>query len=243
MKKGTVLKSLKKTFISERKRLIPMILIMALAACMLPSLAWFYEGRKAAAVEAVSTPTSIFINAANEEDIRYMDLSGIDVEDGTYKDFVFCVRGNSIGAYKIQLAYTTNNQFSYELYPATMTTGAVPPGAVGSVVWYTHPEQNTQRYYIPSGTSPLTGTFKNKIDGQILARNADTYYNNTYGSYTNVHQYARPLYWQTDSAILTSLDAEYSFCDYYILRVIWNSSAQNTKETDIIYITARNEAV
>ena len=32
------------------------------------------------------------------------------------------------------------------------------------------------------------------------------------------------------------------FCDYFILRVSWQGARSNNKETDIIYITARNEA-
>ena len=244
MSKQETKKALKEVFITERKRLIPLALIILLIACIVSSLGWFSEGRAVAAVEELSRPMSIYINAGNQEDIRYMDLSGINVESGTYKDFVFCVRGNNISSYKLQLAYTTNNQFEYELYPATMTTGAVPADAIGNVIWFTHPGGNTQNYYIPAGTSPLAGTFKNrKTDSEILAKDDDRYYTDTYDTYTNVHKYARPLYWQTNSAIYTTMDANYDFCDYYVLRVIWSSGAVNNKETDIIYIAARNETI
>ena len=241
-------------------------LLMILYAAV-PLYAWFYRQRTAAAVAEISDPTAIYINAANKEDIRYMDLSGIDVEndgtptqDGTgkYKDFVFCIRGIDVSAYKLQLAYTTNNQFEYELYHATLAQGDAPADAVGLALYTTHPVGLAgveQQYYAPAGSTKIVGDFLNRNTGasEILAYDDDTYHDMTYAMlpandvatvYGYINKYAEPIYWQSrDSITPTGFEAGGStFCDYYLLRVIWTNDAVNNKETDIIYISARNNS-
>ena len=217
----------------------------------LSAYAWFYFAREIAALAEISDPTAIFINAGNQEDIRYLDLGGIDVEnDDTYKDFVFCIRGNRVTGYKIQLAYTTNNQFDYEIYPASSASapGDVPASPAGLVVYDVHDGSGTKYYYAPAGTAPLSGGFLNYdgSSGEKLAKNSDSYHNDTYtpagggSAYLNRHKYAIPLYWQTSGAIAPEADAHYDFCDYYILRVKWTNDNRNDKETDIVYIAAKN---
>ena len=228
---------------------------------VLPAFAWFNYTRRLAAVSKVATPTAIYINAANQEDIEYLTLNGIDVTgEDAYKDYVFCVRGTDVTSYKIQLAYTTNNQFEYELYHAKLSDSAtVPAGAFGEVIFYTHPDQTEQHYYIQSGETAIPGTTLNQqATTEILAKTDDQYYQNpdygSYKEYTTVNKYAVPLYWQTNSP----LNADYyapmhgsgDFCDYFVLRVKWDTAKanaeaagltlQNNKETDIIYISAKN---
>ena len=63
----------------------------------------------------------------------------------TYKDYVFCVTGDSVDKFTIQLAYTTNNPFTYEVYAAKELTAAelatslsgVPNGTPIDYVAYT----------------------------------------------------------------------------------------------------------
>lgn len=220
---------------------------------------WFSFERKTAGIREISNPMSIFINAGQEEDIMYMDLTGIDLSRTTYKDFVFCIRGINISKYAIQLAYTTNNQFEYELYPAVEVASDVPANALGHVSYESHDSSHTIKYYyIENGKSPIDGTFKNKkSDSEILAEDNDSFYEETYGTYENVQKYARPLYWQTidilhnaSAATGTISNGQYvyqnsptgSFTDYYILRIIWGELRQNDKETDIIYLSAKNKA-
>ena len=45
-------------------------------------------------------------------------MADIDVENGSYKDFVFGIGGADVQQYQIQLAHTTNIPFEYEIYRA-----------------------------------------------------------------------------------------------------------------------------
>lgn len=221
--------------------------------------AWLYQGRYIAAVGEISNPTSIQINAAHQEDIRYLDLKDIDVNLNDHKDYVFCIIGDNVSYYGLQLAFTTNNQFEYEIYPAVEKgIGAVPGDALAVVEYSTHDGSGVKQYYVNNGTAKLAGDFINKKTGsEALAytigdaapsapkknMHNDTYYTekNVNGvimsAYGYVNKYAEPLYWQTSSNIYGGND----FCHYYVLRVKWDqNTASNSKETDIIYISARN---
>lgn len=239
-------------------RIILLALLLAVYAAM-PVYAWFARNRLGAGVAKIDDPTSIYINAANKEDIRFLYMSGVDLENGEtsndpqyagkkFKDFVFCVRGSDVQAYKLQLAYTTNNQFEFELFHATKATGDVPQGAVAVVDYETHPDRIAQKYYAAPGVTAITGHFLNRLSpsDEILAISdtSNDYERMTYGTYGDtaghVNKYAYPLYWQTVNAIDTVSDENGEFCDYYVLRVIWSNARRNDKETDIIYISARN---
>ena len=240
-------------------RIILLALLLAVYAAM-PVYAWFARNRLGAGVAKIDDPTSIYINAANKEDIRYLYMSGIDLEAASathptlankkYKDFIFCVRGSDVNAYKLQLAYTTNNQFEFELFHATKAaSGEAPNDAFVVVPYETHPDRTSQDYYVSAAMgTPIAGHFLNRLtpSDEILAISdtSNDYERMTYGTYGDtaghVNKYAYPLYWQTDNAIDTESDENGEFCDYYILRVIWENTRRNDKETDIIYITARN---
>ena len=142
-------------------RLISLVVIIFTLSAA--TVAWFYSDRNAAVVGKISTPTAIYISGANREDVAVINLSGINVEDdenvGRYHDVVFSVHGNHVTQYMLQLAYTTNNQFEYEIYPAVLATGAVPADPVANVVFATNTV--SQNYYVPSGTSALAGHFLN----------------------------------------------------------------------------------
>lgn len=101
--------------------------------------AWFYFGRKAAAPADIDNPLAIYIKAGNKEDIKYIDLSNIDKTQGTTYDVVFSVCGTNVEFYKLQLAFTTNNQFEYEIYPAKKLgqNETVPSGSI-SVEYTNH---------------------------------------------------------------------------------------------------------
>ncbi len=224
-------------------RALAFVLLFAFL-CALPVASWLFVSRIAGAVTPISDPTALFINAANQEDLRYLQLSGIDVSEGTYKDFVFCVRGNNVNRYLLQLAYTTNNQFTFEIYRATLSTGSVPQSALGVVEYTPHDGSSDQLYYIPDASSRIDGHFLNNRTGSDkLAKDDDDFHDATYGGYSSVDRFAEPLYWHSDSSILVpdeDKDAMENFFHYFIIRVIWSEGKTNDKETDIIFISAKN---
>jgi len=207
--------------------------------------AWFYSQRQVAAAAPVDSPMSIYINAAHQEDIQYLDLSGIDMEreDGNgdrynYQDFVFTVQGEDLRSFKLQLAYTTNNQLTFELYQAYETNAAD-----GLVSFYSVTEDDTI-YYNKSGAAlplvylnTLAGS-GNKLADPASQHNVDTYDTGS-GKYGSVNQYAEPIYCQTASAVAVQNQSGIRFHNYFILRVIWSGEKMNDRETDMLYIAAR----
>ena len=59
------------------------------------------------------------------------------------------------------------------------------------------------------------------------------------GTYERVNQYAEPIYWQAKHLPIAGQVTDGVFVDYYVLKITWDSSFTNNKETDMIYITAR----
>ena len=200
----------------------------------IPVYSWFAK-RNLNVYAPITTSTSLYIGAGNGEDIRYLYFDGIDVENKTtYKDYVFSVSGEFVKHYKLQLAFTTNNQFTFELYRAS---DEGPDSIDGSVVYTTHGEnEEVITYYIQG--SALSGTYLNKDGNSILGKTDDDYYEQTYGEYENVNKYAVPLYWQTTDTI--DLDDGTAFTHYFILRVKTNNKELNDRETDIICIAAKD---
>lgn len=222
------------------KRLLTAALALACALALVGvTRAWLAHERAVAALAAVDLPMSLLIRAGADEDKAYLDLSNIDVtqadDDGSnfgHKDFVFAVKSAYVSKFKLQLAYTTNNRFSYELYPAAECEATDPDM---SVIY--SPQSGPDVYYRTSG-SKITLTALNAQAGDPkLAKSDDSYAEDTYGEYSNVNRYAYPLYFQSaaqdpvPSVGGTSLN-------YFILRVIWDVGS-NERETDMIYIAAK----
>ncbi|MBR6051233.1 MAG: hypothetical protein IKP68_08545 [Clostridia bacterium] len=229
--------------------IMAMILIVSI-----PVAAWFMTEKKLAAYAPISSPQSLYIGAGHihfavdpddtdeYEDVRYLYLDGIDVdEEGIdYYDYVFCVYGKAIGSFKLQLAYTTNNQFTYEIFYATESTETSP----GAVAYTTHGETPSTYYYSidSSNSSPIAGRFLNDNNNDPDPPNGladNTMHTDTYGSYNNVNKYAEPIYWQTSDAIRGSIRRE-AFVRYFILRVNINGKTTNDRETDVICIAAKS---
>lgn len=100
-----------------------LMLICLFALVTIPVYAWLAEN-KISIYAPITTNTALYIGAGNEEDIKYLYLENIDLtSDVRHKDYVFSVSGAFVRHYKIQLAYTTNNQFTFELYRAIVVAG------------------------------------------------------------------------------------------------------------------------
>ena len=218
--------------------------VLLLCAIVVPTYAWFTQKYKLSAYAPISSPEALYIGAGHTElendrfeDIRYMYFNGMDVTtEVSYIDRVFCVYGKSVSGYRIQLAYTTNNQFSYDIYSASEATTTS-----ANAVEYTVHDGTDRTFYYSTVGEPLAGTFLNKtvVGGETLA--TDAYHSDTYGEYDNVSAYAEPIYWQTTNVETGNLRG--GFVNYYILRVHTDGKTVNDRETDVICLAARSFSV
>lgn len=131
---------------------IAFILTVALLVSA-PSFAWFSYKRRIVKLQKVEAPNVLVLSAAHREESMCFEINGInpneiakdvhlqDIKDSvgtdpetdetiyqdrkiTYKDYVFCVTGTAVDKFTIQLAYTTNNPFTYAVYAADELTEA-----------------------------------------------------------------------------------------------------------------------
>ena len=235
-------------------RLAAVFLALMAAVSALPAGAWFYSGRSAAVAADIENATKLFIKGPEGEDIKYINLGGIDKNaDAFYA--VFCVVGRQVDSYKIQLGFTTNNQFRYELIHAANTGSGTP-----QLIYTTHSESPRTVSYYQDG-DPIQGTYLNKKSNWLAYANAtetpegsrslhEQTYATAYNSngepiswYDNVNGYAEPIYWHSELITAGSHDPNDYFYDYYIIKVTWDTETNgpnvNKKETDIIYISAK----
>ena len=106
----------------------------------LPVAAWFSYQRGIVKLQKIQSPNSLVLSAAHREDSINFEINGINAEENvldgegnpfydngrtrkiTHKDYVFSVSGAAVDQFMIQLAYTTNNPFTYEIYAAKELT-------------------------------------------------------------------------------------------------------------------------
>jgi len=243
---------LKKLLPNLRAQIGIVLFVTVFLLASFPVLAWFAYQRHVATVIKINSPAKLSIKAGQAEDIMQFKLSGIDVGDegeAGARDYVFCVEGEDITRYNLQIAHTTNIDFTYTLYKAhTDPLGEVEYTAEdGTIVRYKKAMEFTETYgdYINRGT---TGSPSNRKIGTTAYRSA------SYADADSRQRFAEPLYWQTKEAIdVNALDtsdgnrkyneavgSEKAFLNYYVLRISWaENSVTNDKETDMIYITAQ----
>ena len=254
MKKTNRISAWYKKLRTGDKIMIISALVMSLVVIIaVPTFAWFSYQKKMATMAKINSPAKLSLRSGAGEDIIQFKMSGIDTESGHYKDFVFCVEGEDISQYSIQIAHTTNINFSYSIYQANPDANYDPDTDTGGVLYVTVDRDDV--YYIPAD-SALTGNYINKkndatytINGSSVTRTiGDTNYEkpsyNNGGSADERQKFAEPLYWQSsavtaDETSYDEDDTERAFQNYYVLRVSWGSDVRNDKETDLIYITAQ----
>lgn len=229
---GIALKN-KKVRLKRKALLITAISLTAAFVLSTTVYAWFTNQRRLETMTRISSPSSLYIGAGAKEDSANIDMGGIDVTDATgKKDFVFCVYSDeTVGNYKLQLAHTTNIDFTYTIFRATESDTAL---ITNDMILYVD-ESGVSHYYAKDGTA-LPGGYLN-LGGDGKTANG-TLHDKSYDGYDLVQKNAEPLYWQNRDPI-THDQSMRSFVDYYILEVSWNSSeVSNNKETDMVYLTA-----
>lgn len=222
----------KKKWSTKKTWAVTAIAMALLALLIVPVFGWMYMERSMETMSKINIPYALKLGAGNTRPIQELELSNIDVSgEQKYKDIVFCVYSSQENReYDLQLAHTSNIGFTYNIYHAAKDKN-------GSVNYLK--ENYSQR-------AELKGRYLNKQADSKYA--TDEFHGITYDSYNSVQKSAEPLYWKTtekqilnekNSAITKIIDEDKYYVDYYILRISWDDTVQNNKETDIIYIMAK----
>lgn len=226
-------------------------LILALTALIGVTLAWFFNRRELDTLTWIKTPIRLDIRSGNNHDIAYLDLGSIDADMKEKEvEQVFCVYGESVDIYSLQLAYTTNIAFYYDIYRASYDPDN------GNVV-FTYTDEtgdHTEKFSYASNTPVIQAKPLNQMNETEVA--AHQSHPLSYGDdnglnpvdVDKVQSNAEPLYWlasenglnvmrpqkvQTD----TTTGSDY-FCDYYVIKIHWDEGTViNDKETDMVYLT------
>lgn len=199
--------------------------------------AWFSLQHKLGRMQEIVPPNAIFLSAAHRKSEVYFQLGEVNTSaDATHKYYVFSISGVGIPYYKLMLAHTTNNPFTYSVYPATFST-TKPDGADGvNYVTFKAPAENTTGapnsfnnisdittgtvyyYSVPENATAISGSYLNKMEDSSPYLANDTKHSITYAPSDAVQKNAEPLYWQTGAL---QGDASNAFCHNYILCVDW----------------------
>ena len=222
------------------KLVIAMVMTVTLMVAV-PTLAWFSYQKKVATMAKIDSPAKLSFKAGAGEDIINFKMSGIDIRDGSPQDFVFCVEGEDISRYNLQLAHTTNINFTYQIYRAKETESTAG-------IQYVKSSDSEPIYYQKIGEAIPISAVNGTDDTFTTRKLGNTQYDKqSYENGEDRQRFAEPLYWQTNTAITANSESkdydelntdESAFRNYFVLEVSWGSDVTNDKETDMIYLTA-----
>lgn len=220
--------------------------IMGLAAVLLVvlgfTLGWFVDANRGSTVGKIKEPAELKVLGPNATATEQIDLSYNPEYDDTKTGNTvtlkrpFCVQTGGDG-FELQLANTTNIEgLTIELYKAENAGLGDMPDVSGTA--------GGEPYkWKASGADLLTSfAFINKANND-LATEPDAGANDpTFKDYQSVQRNARPLYRykEFDKGELnakTLSDANGNDTLNFIIKLSWDESA---KETDVIYLIARN---
>ena len=220
--------------------------------------AWFFYKRQLDTLTWIKTPIRLEIGSGNNHDIAYLDMGSIDADIQDHSmNYVFCVYGEPIDMYSLQLAYTTNIPFYYEVYRAKLSTSSQTTSDNIVTVPFTYTDnsgEHTENFtYDKSSTPVISAMPLSKMDEAEIKKHQS--HNLSYGDEngqnavdsSKVQKNAEPLYWLASENNLDMLNPKNKgknafggdcFCDYFVLRVYWDeNTVSNDKETDMVYLT------
>ena len=230
----------------QKRKLILSGVALALSGLVLViSYAWFYMRREMSTVAWIKAPIVLDIRAGNNQKIQYLDMGNIEVgETDGYKDYVFCVYGKPVDNYSLQLAYTTNIAFHYDVYRADLSDD-------GDIVFQS--PEGSAKFERVNDTPVIRGLSMNEIKGQHISPLQYQSHALSYGDEKkeNIVDKAKvqgnnePLYFlagENGVKVMKPrniLKNNTDFLDYYVIRVSWKAGeVHEDKETDIVYLTA-----
>lgn len=231
--------------------------LIAAAALLLAgvgvSYAWFSQHAAMSTLMSILPPDSISIIPIDSDDGSAMTMLDLDFKDGDIKDedgtiHIYrpvCIKSTS-PVHQLEVVHTTNlNKLEFKIYPAVATKTA---------------ESFTITY---QPDAPLSGAYKNPKDGEPSLAKEEPLNNYKTGDTVEVHAY--PLYWlavnsgrkdvveggwqegwrEVESSSTTEFDPAKQvektyYSTYYMLEISWQ---EDSKETDLFYVMARNIAV
>ena len=220
--------------------------------------AWFFYKRQLETLTWIKTPIRLEIGSGNNHDIAYLDMGSIDADTQDHSmNYVFCVYGEPIDMYSLQLAYTTNIPFYYEVYRAQLSTSEQTTSDNIVTVPFTYTDnsgEHTENFtYDKSSTPVISAKPLNQMTATEITKHQS--HNLSYGDEngqnavdsSKVQKNAEPLYWLASENNLDMLNPKNKgknafggdcFCDYFVLRVYWDeNTVSNDKETDMVYLT------
>ena len=227
-------------------------LILALTALIGVTLSWFFYRRELDTLTWIKTPIRLDIGSGNNHDIAYLDLGAIDANTPSRTiERVFCVYGEPVDIYSLQLAYTTNIAFYYDIYRASYDSNN------GNVIFaYTDKDgEHTEKFSYNTNSDPVIQAKPiNKLskDEITVHQNHTLSYGDDKGlnpvDTSKVQSNAEPLYWLASENGLNVMKPQNvqtntttnsaCFCDYYVLKIHWEEGTViNDKETDMVYLT------
>ena len=228
----------------NRKLILSGAALVISALLLVVSYGWFYIQREMTTTAWIKAPIVLDIRAGNNKDIKYLDMGNIEVGEGTAgsKDYVFCVYGKPVDNYSLQLAYTTNIAFHYDVYRADL----VENGS-GDVV-FESPENtatfNKDEVPVISGLS--MNEIKEKNESPTKYQSHDLSYGDenkeNIVNKNKVQVNNEPLYFLAEENGVNVMRPrniiDNEFIDYYIIHVSWKAGeVHEDKETDIVYLT------
>ena len=228
----------------NRKLILSGAALVISALLLVVSYGWCYVQREMTTTAWIKAPIVLDIRAGNNQDIKYLDMGNIEVGEGTAgsKDYVFCVYGKPVDNYSLQLAYTTNIAFHYDVYRADL----VDNGS-GTVVFES--PKNTATFN-KDEVPVISGLSMNEINEKKESPAKYQSHDLSYGDEkkenivdkNKVQVNNEPLYFLAEENGVKVMRPRNiignEFIDYYVIHVSWKAGeVHEDKETDIVYLT------
>ena len=228
----------------NRKLILSGAALVISALLLVVSYGWFYIQREMTTTAWIKAPIVLDIRAGNNKDIKYLDMGNIEVGEGTAgsKDYVFCVYGKPVDNYSLQLAYTTNIAFHYDVYRADLAND------VSGDVVFESPENKATFNMV--GNPVISGLSMNEIKEKNESPTKYQSHDLSYGdenkenivNKNKVQVNNEPLYFLAEENGVKVMRPRNiignEFIDYYVIHVSWKAGeVHEDKETDIVYLT------
>lgn len=115
------LRALKRMPVKNLLQIAAALLITIITLVSIPVLAWYHHQRQIAEIQKIKTPDLLYVSAACAEDVKYFDMSGINIgkedsDDPQFQLFPFAVAGEYVNSFTLQFAHTTNTSFVYKIF-------------------------------------------------------------------------------------------------------------------------------